>query len=56
MQTRKFPRTMYEAFGPYTSHDLLPMRQPRQRGDVLASVILAVILGIAGAALLFVKL
>ena len=22
MQTRKYPRTMQEAFGPYTSHDI----------------------------------
>lgn len=25
MQTRRYPRTMAEAFGPYTSRDLQPM-------------------------------
>lgn len=25
MQTRRFPRSMTEAFGPYTSNDLEPM-------------------------------
>lgn len=29
MSTRRHPRTMAEAFGPYTSHDLEPMREPR---------------------------
>lgn len=29
MNTRRHPRTMAEAFGPYTSHDLQPMRESR---------------------------
>ena len=53
MQTRRFTRTMAEAFGPYTSHDLLPMRQPERWFDGIASVALALVLAIAGAALLF---
>ena len=52
MQTRRFTRTMAEAFGPYTSHDLLPMRQPARWFDGIASVILALVIGIASAALL----
>lgn len=28
MNTRKYPRTMQEAFGPYASRHLEPMRQP----------------------------
>lgn len=31
MNTRRYPRTMAEAFGPYTSNDLQPMREPRGR-------------------------
>lgn len=29
MNTRRYPRTMAEAFGPYTSNDLQPMPEPR---------------------------
>jgi hypothetical protein len=29
MNPRRHPRTMREAFGPYTSHDLHPMRDDR---------------------------
>ena len=28
MNARRYPRTMTEAFGPYTSSDLQPMPQP----------------------------
>ena len=52
MQTRRYPRTLVEAFGPHTSHDLLPMRQPARWFDGIASVVLALVIGIAGAALL----
>lgn len=31
MNTRRYPRTMAEAFGPYTSNELHPMREPRAR-------------------------
>lgn len=31
MNTRRYPRTLQEAFGPYTSNDLQPMREPRGR-------------------------
>ena len=30
MNTRRYPRTMAEAFGPYTDHRLLPMQEPRK--------------------------
>lgn len=32
MNTRRHPRTLQEAFGPYTSHDLQPMREARGYG------------------------
>jgi hypothetical protein len=31
MNARKYSRTMAEAFGPYTSNELLPMAEPRRR-------------------------
>lgn len=30
MNTRRYPRTMQEAFGPYTSHKVEPMPPPRR--------------------------
>jgi hypothetical protein len=30
MNTRRYPRTMVEAFGPYTDSRLLPMQEPRK--------------------------
>lgn len=30
MNTRRYPRTMAEAFGPYTSNELQPMRDTRK--------------------------
>mgnify|MGYP003439815578 CR=1 FL=1 len=30
MNTRRHPRTLTEAFGPYTSDDLQPMHEPRE--------------------------
>lgn len=33
MNTRKFPRSMTEAFGPHTSRDLHPMATPRKDSD-----------------------
>ena len=30
MNTRRYPRTMAEAFGPYTSNELHPMRDNRK--------------------------
>ena len=30
MNIRRYPRTLQEAFGPYTSHEVEPMRQPRK--------------------------
>lgn len=52
MQTRKHPRTMQEAFGPYTSRDLLEKHEPHfdwqdalvMAGCTLTAVASAVIL------------
>lgn len=30
MNTRRYPRTLQEAFGPYTSHEIEPMREPHK--------------------------
>lgn len=31
MNTRRYPRTLQQAFGPYTDNTLHPMREPRTR-------------------------
>jgi len=31
MNNDRHPRTMQQAFGPYTDNQLLPMREPRRR-------------------------
>ena len=50
---RRYPRTLQEAFGPYTSRDVLPMRDPRtSRADRVLGALLATVIGITGAALL----
>ena len=51
MRTR-FPRTLNEAFGPYCGNDVHPMPEPETRTERMAGVLLAVTLGICGAALL----
>ena len=49
MNTRKYPRTMQEAFGPYTSSQLEPMQEADNVMDValvlasVAAVALAVV-------------
>lgn len=44
MQTRKYPRTLAEAFGPYETG---PIHAPHQRPELLDDVIMAVsIIGI----------
>lgn len=48
MNTRRHPRTMQQAFGPYTDHRLHPMPEQRTR---IADVIFATVLGIVGALL-----
>ena len=49
MQTRRYPRTMQEAFGPYTSDQLEPMRETRSvppLGDWVLAVSLATALAL----------
>lgn len=46
MQTRKHPRTLVEAFGPYTSTKIQETRRPMDKEDKL--VIAASILALAG--------
>lgn len=45
-QPGRFPRSLAEAFGPHTSHHIEPMRQAPSRAERVASVLLAVALGI----------
>ena len=50
MQTvRKHPRTLQEAFGPYTSRDV---HEPVTRSDRVYGVLLATAIGVVGALLL----
>lgn len=46
LSTRRHPRTLVEAFGPYTSHTVHPMPQPVPKASRVAGVLLAVALGI----------
>lgn len=50
--TRRHPRTMQEAFGPYTDGKLQPLPSRRTTGQRVADVIFATALGVCGAALL----
>ena len=50
MNTHRHPRTMQQAFGPYTSHELRPMRQPA--ANRVYSALLAVCIGILAALLI----
>lgn len=57
MNARRYPRTVQEAFGPYTSRDVCPMPDPRgSRTERVAGVVLAVLIGIFGALLLIHEL
>ena len=47
MQTRKYPRTLTEAFGPYAHGSQIIERQPTHRADAIvlaASLVAAVVL------------
>lgn len=44
MNTRKFPRTMQEAFGPYTDHRIYEPVQPMHRNDKIVTTACAVAL------------
>ena len=49
MNTRKYPRTMAEAFGPYTSNQLEPMPEADDVTDV--ALVLASVAAVAAAAM-----
>ena len=49
MNTRKYPRTMAEAFGPYTSNQLEPMQEADTVTDV--AMVLASVAAVAVAAM-----
>ena len=52
--TGRAPRSMASAFGPYTDRRLLGLPAPIPRADRIAGVILACLIGIAGAVALVV--
>ncbi len=53
MNTRRYPRSLTEAFGPYASGPVHPMREPRSRHRqdwalyIVAAVAIAVIVAIS---------
>ena len=53
MNTRKYPRSLVEAFGPYSSGPIEPMREPvqRRRPDwaLYTVAVILVVMWIAGA-------
>lgn len=50
--TRRHPRTLNEAFGPYTSQHISERRAPVPLGEASAGAVLAIVGGIAFASLL----
>lgn len=55
MQTRKYPRTLQEAFGPYTDNRIVEPKRPFDRDDkivmigcIVAAVALAIIVSLWG--------
>ena len=53
MNARRYPRSMQQAFGPYTDNRLQPMPEPR---NGWAGIALACAIGVAFAAVLFFNL
>jgi hypothetical protein len=53
VNTRRYPRTLQEAFGPYTDR---VVHEPVSRRDRIGGVLLAVAMGVAAAALLVWRL
>ena len=52
MTTRRHPRTLAEAFGPYTTGPVHPMPQPVPTANRIAGVLLAFCIGIFAALLI----
>ncbi len=50
--TRRHPRTLNEAFGPYTSQHVEPMPSKTSRAERIADALFAITLGIVGCAIL----
>jgi hypothetical protein len=53
MNARRYPRSMSEAFGPYTDHRLHPMPERRRGNGLIRSVLLACAIGAVLAAAMF---
>ena len=59
MNTRRFPRTLQEAFGPHTDNRVEPMpltaeeRRTRDNRELAAASILAALAGLAGLFIVF---
>ena len=54
--TRRHPRTLEEAFGPYTSHRITAQREPVAFSEKAAGVLLAISGAAVLAVLIFVEL
>lgn len=50
MNTRRYPRTMQQAFGPHTDHRLHPMPQQPSTAERIYGVLLATVIGVMLAA------
>ena len=46
MNARRYPRTMQDAFGPYTDRRLLPLPTTQSLANRIAGVLLAVFIGV----------
>ena len=53
MNTRRYPRTMQEAFGPYTSHEVEPMPTPRRPRSLWQIVYIPTLVAVITWALLY---
>ena len=53
MNTRKYPRSMQSAFGPYTNNQLAPMRDERRVQDTALYIVSAIALVVVVAVSIF---
>lgn len=52
MNARRYPRTLQEAFGPYTSREVHPMPAAPSRTERMLGAMMAVVIGVLLAAAL----
>ncbi len=54
--SRRHPRTLQEAFGPYCSSQVAPMRSPETRAERVAGWLLAIAIGVSLGVLLVIEI